>query len=819
MKIKTLSLLFYFFISISFACKSENSILTPTVPILSANGITTNSLILSWTTSTDNLGVSSYEILRDGVVFGTTRYNSFIVANLSPSTQYTFNIRAKNNAGIFSENSNSLILTTLALDIESPSSPELSVTGVTSNSVFLSWNASSDNVGVTRYEILRNGVLFATTVSTSFFVTNLTSASEYSFCVRSKDAANNLSQNSNIVTIITLSQDRESPTSPFLTVNEITPISLNLSWTPSTDNMGVTRYEIFKNGVLIGRNMNIESSPTNFLVRNLTPLTQYSFTVRAVDAAGNLSPISNSIVVSTLADVIAPTSTLLSASGTTSASTNLLWTEASDNVGVVRYEVLRNGIVIGNTGTTTELYVRNLSPSTQYSFFIRAIDAAGNVSQSSNVLQITTLPQDRLSPTSPILSSNGITSSTVELIWTASTDNVGVARYQILRNGIVINNILDSAITTFTVTNLTPSTSYSFNLRAIDAAGNISINSNSISLVTLSDTMAPASPILSSSLTTSTSTNLSWTTPMDNVGVTSYEIIKNGILIGNSTSNSFAVRNLVSSEHYTFNVRAKDAAGNVSLNSNSIIVYTSKNDYCNATGYRTSMGRINRVQIGSINNSSTEDVGYQDFSYLSTDLQRGSINSITISPTVEGNGNIYTLGGFKVYIDFNNDGDFEDISENVVFQLRPYDDSSIFTANFTIPSTAMTGTTRMRVIYQVGIQNQILETSCGTFSYGQVEDYSIYITDNFSKSKINQDLINPKASINLYPNPVSGDVLLISNLEEKEYFFKIYNINGNEIKRGKVENNNIDVSLFPAGTYVIQILFDNSLITKRFIKL
>ena len=90
------------------------------------------------------------------------------------------------------------------VDPTPPSTPTgLTASGVTSNSVNLSWGASSDNVGVTGYDIIRNGTVTNTVTGTSTTVTGLTASTSYQFAVRARDAAGNTSANSNTVTVVT----------------------------------------------------------------------------------------------------------------------------------------------------------------------------------------------------------------------------------------------------------------------------------------------------------------------------------------------------------------------------------------------------------------------------------------------------------------------------------------------------------------------------------------------------------------------------------------------------------------------------------------
>ena len=87
-----------------------------------------------------------------------------------------------------------------------------------------------------------------------------------------------------------------------------------------------------------------------------------------------------------------------------------------------------------------------MSPNTSYAFRVRANDAAGNQSANSNVENVTTDAPDTTAPSVPTnLTASGVTSNSVNLSWTASTDNVGVASYDVLRNSTVIGNTANTS--------------------------------------------------------------------------------------------------------------------------------------------------------------------------------------------------------------------------------------------------------------------------------------------------------------------------------------------------------------------------------------
>jgi chitodextrinase len=367
------------------------------------------------------------------------------------------------------------------------------------------------------------------------------------------------------------------------------------------------------------------------------------------------------------------------------------------------------------------------------------------------------------------------------------------------------------ASTTYTASGLTASTTYSFTVIAKDAAGNASLASNSVSVTTLApvvDTTAPTAPTLSASGTTATTTNLSWTGATDNVGVTGYNVYRGTTLLGTTTTaTTYAVTGLTASTAYTFYVQAKDAAGNISVASNTVSVTTSAVStvtYCISKGTNTIDEYINKVQLGTIINTSGNNGGYGNFTALSTNLVRGTSNSITITPAWTGT---KYSEAYRVWIDYNKDGDFLDSGEQVVNVTRTK--TTPIARSFTVPTTALLGTTRMRV----SMKYNASPTSCETFTDGEVEDYTVNIT---STARIDETDI-AKISFNLYPNPVKGDVLNIANLEVTSEY-SIFNMMGQELGKGKIENSSVNVGSLASGTYIIQISNENGTTAKRFIK-
>src|SRR6266853_1025390 len=455
--------------------------------------------------------------------------------------------------------------TTPAVDTTPPSLP----TGLTgaaagSSGANLSWSASTDNVGVTAYILLRNGVQVATPATTSFTDTGLSAATTYSYTVAARDAAGNISANSASVSITTASAaDTTPPSTPTgLTAAAAGSTGANLSWSASTDNVGVTGYIVRRNGVQVAT-----PATTSLADAGLSAATTYSYTVAARDAAGNISPNSASVSI-TIADTTPPTTpTGLTAAVASSTGANLSWTASTDNVGVTGYIVRRNGVQVAAPATTSYADT-GLAAATTYSYTVAARDAAGNISPNSASVSITIA--DTTPPTTPTGLTAAVASSTgANLSWTASTDNVGVTGYIVRRNGV---QVAAPSTTSFADTGLSAATTYSYTVAARDAAGNISSNSASVS-ITIADTTPPTTPTgLTAAVAGSTGANLSWNASTDNVGVTGYIVRRNGVQVAAPATTSFADTGLSAATTYSYTVAARDAAGNISPDSASVNV-------------------------------------------------------------------------------------------------------------------------------------------------------------------------------------------------------------------------------------------------------
>ncbi|WP_312076587.1 endonuclease [Chryseobacterium sp.] len=277
----------------------------PTAPTnLTATGTSTNSVSLSWTASTDNVGITGYNVYVNGTFHSTVSGTTATVSGLTSGSTYSFYVIAKDAANNLSPQSNTVQATTI-VDAQAPTAPtNLAVTTTTNNSVSLSWTAATDNIAVTGYSIYVNGTLHSTVTGTTATIGGLIASTTYSFHVIANDAANNVSPQSNTAQGTTLTAPPAGSNCGTETFEGIptndsayttrTWTSNGISWTATAAR---TDQDITGRAIMI-RNGNLTNT-TNITtgINSLTFTTQLKF---SSDNPGNLSVEVNGTVVGTV---------------------------------------------------------------------------------------------------------------------------------------------------------------------------------------------------------------------------------------------------------------------------------------------------------------------------------------------------------------------------------------------------------------------------------------------------------------------------------------------------------------------------------------
>ncbi len=285
------------------------------------------------------------------------------------------------------------------------------------------------------------------------------------------------------------------PTAPLgLAPGAATQSTIGVAWTAATDNVGVTGYGVYRNGALVG-----SSLVPSFTFSGLACGTTYALAVDSYDAAGNRSAKTSisaaTAVCSGGGDTSAPTAPgTLAKTGSTMTSISVSWAASTDNVGVTGYGHYRNGASAGTSSATSATF-GGLACGTSYTLGVEAFDAAGNRSSRTSLTTATSAcppPADTQPPSVPQgMAFGAITQTSVALAWSASTDNVGVVGYRLLRNDVSVATV---ATPGYTHTGLTCGTSYTFALEAYDAAGNVSNRALATGTTSTSACAAPPPP-------------------------------------------------------------------------------------------------------------------------------------------------------------------------------------------------------------------------------------------------------------------------------------------------------------------------------------
>lgn len=458
----------------------------------------------------------------------------------------------------------------------------------------------------------------------------------------------------------------------------------------------------------------------------------------------------------------------LTVSGTTQTTTNLAWSASTDNIAVTGYDVYQGATLIANVTGTTHT-VTGLTASTAYTFSVKAKDAAGNASASSNTVNVTTLASTGTYCTSKgnSVSDEYISNVKLNTINNTSTGGTGYSNFT-----AISTNLTKGSAYTITVTPTWTGSAYAEGYAVwIDYNGDLDF----------SDAGELVWSKAASTATPATGTFTPPTTAITGAVRMRVSMKYNGIPTACETFPYGEV------EDYTVNLQAGTSTPMA---------------YCTSKGNSVADEYIGKVQFGTINNTSTGNNGYTDFTSISTSVNKGSAYTITVTPTWTGSA---YPEGYAVWIDYNADGDFADSGE--LAWSKTASTTTPATGSITIPASATTGSTRMRV----SMKYNGIPTSCESFSYGEVEDYTVTIAGTGREGDITAVNV-----ITLYPNPADG-IVNLTNISDKAAY-RILTVSGQEAGAGKPVNGMVDVSRLSAGTYMIEINDGGRVTTLRFIK-
>ena len=249
-----------------------------------------------------------------------------------------------------------------------------------------------------------------------------------------------------------------APGSPHATAASLDSVSL--AWTAATDNRAVTGYRVSRAGA---PTITLPASSLAWTATGLAPATTYTWTVQAIDGAGNASPAA-SVTVATLTPDAPPSAVTGLAATTTQSSARLSWGAATDDHGVTGYAISQDGLPIGTTSARS-FSVTGLEAGTTYTWTVRAIDTVNQLGAAATVTA-TTPCRDVTPPTAVQAWIGQDNHGHANLTWSAATDDVGVVAYRIYRDGSLLVTV-DAATRSYRV-----STGAAYSITAVDLAGN-----------------------------------------------------------------------------------------------------------------------------------------------------------------------------------------------------------------------------------------------------------------------------------------------------------------------------------------------------------
>jgi hypothetical protein len=395
---------------------------------------------------------------------------------------------------------------------------------------------------------------------------------------------------------------------------------------------------------------------------------------------------------------------------------------------------------------------------------------------------------------------SNITTNSATASWNAvSGANSYTFEYKISTSGTW--TIATVTTTSYNMTGLSANSTYNTRVKTNCTSGS-SAYSAQVNFTTSSGGSCGTPTNLSVSNITTTTATVSWTAV---AGASSYNFQYKLNTSGqwnqvNVTTTSVNMTGMTPATKYDVRVQAK-CGSTLGAFTNVVSFTTLANGYCTSKGNNASYEWVKRVKIGTIDRTSGNDGGYYNGTGLTTDVNKGTTYTLNYQAgSTGGSGTLY----WKVWIDFNKNNSFTDPGEEVVSVASS--SLTLLASNITIPAGAATGSTRMRV----SLKYNGFATSCQTFAYGEVEDYSINIKAAGTLISGENELVE-ETPFQVYPNPFTNDLNVeFFAREDGKYSCKMIDLMGRVILNQQVNvrkgTNNISLSvegLQPAGYLVI----------------
>lgn len=401
----------------------------------------------------------------------------------------------------------------------------------------------------------------------------------------------------------------------------------------------------------------------------------------------------------------------------------------------------------------------------------------------------------------------GTTSSTVSLSWVAATDNVAITNYEIYMDGVLKNSVPSSNLTAI-ITGLQASTSYSFYVVAKDAALNSSVPSNTVvgtTAIFIPDTQNPtAATNLVVAEVSSNTVSLNWTPATDNMEVVGYDIYMNGTYKASVNGANAIVNGLAPSTTYSFYVVARDAAGNLSTQSNTINGTTAAlSSSCTSENFETiptnNTSYITRLWTGStgVDWTATDSRTDQTLNTRAIAIRNGSLSASTTSDGI-GSFTVTTQQKFTT-------------GSSGSFSLR-VNGQVVGTIPFGTPNGAAITTTISNINIAGDVAISITDNSNLTSSRVAFDDLSWTCYSSLGLESLLQK------DFKIYPNPSNGNFNIIFDEANSRHTVEIFSLVGQKLyENNNVTTESLSVTNLQNGTYLVKVTKDSKSRTEKII--
>jgi fibronectin type 3 domain-containing protein len=415
--------------------------------------------------------------------------------------------------------------------------------------ISLSWSAATDaQTGIAEYVVYRDGGEIARTAALAYEDGGLQADEAYSYQVSAVNGQDLEGPKAGPIDLRTLSDVAPDPPTG-LAAQAVDETTVDLNWDPHPDD-DLDGYRVYRDGLFVA-----ETDATSYRDTGLSPFTTYVYTVTAVAEDGDESAPSEAATTTTLDGTPPSVPQGVTATAVGTERVDLTWSESTDEEsGVSGYRVFRDGNEIAIASSTT-YQDEGLIAATTYEYRVTAINGAGLESERSDPATATT--PDGSGPTTPTdLSATPISTESIGLSWSPSIDDEsGVAYYRVFRDG---SDIAAPIGTEYQDTGLAEGTTYEYRVSAVNGDGLESNLSDAASATTLTEEGPPPPTGLTATPESASSIRLSW---MPQEGAATYNVFRDGALVGNVMATSFVDTQLEPTTTYRYSVSSVDEDG------------------------------------------------------------------------------------------------------------------------------------------------------------------------------------------------------------------------------------------------------------------